>query len=183
MRGFPLLLLTLLAGMATTQVASAGTIHQSLSLISPEGPDPAVYEYQYTFTGFDLLANQDIQILFPADIYASLLPGDANPSSDWFVYTFQPNNPPGEAGLFDIQALVDHPSLAGPFSIQFTTLFAFTPQPQEWRVVQYDSLGNFVSTLETGTTTSGPPSSVPEPGTWTLFGASAACFLLRRALA
>lgn len=151
----------------------AGTIDVS---VSQDGPN--LFTYTYTISGIDLLANQDIDIQFDQTIYATLSNGVAD--SDFNLVLLQPNNPPGSAGDYSALALVDHPSLAGPFSVEVSFLNGVVnpPASQPYLLEQFSN-GTYQSTFGNGSI-----SIVPEPSSASLVligGAVAGlCFLRLR---
>jgi hypothetical protein len=121
-------------------------------------------QYLYTLSGFSLMANQEIALLFDPQLYGTLSNGKAGTAFD--LVLLQPNNPTGTNGVYSALALADNPSLAGPFSVQFTYLGSGLAGSQPYQINEYGSNGQFLRTLGTGMTTlaSPPPVSVPEPG-------------------
>jgi hypothetical protein len=80
---------------------------------------------------------------------------------------FQPNDPVLAAGDYSAYALVANPSLAGPFSVNFTlTPGGPTPGAQTFFIEQFDNNG-FFEGLTTGTTVL-LGNSTPEPASWQL---------------
>jgi len=139
---------------------SATQITFTTSLVTPGAPGTAIWEYDYTLTGFSFVTNEDLQILFDPTLFGTLQNGIAMPAGDWDLQTFQPDPGLPDNGVYDLLALVDHPSFTGPFSIQFTLLGDVPPVSQSWKVVQLDS--NFAPgpVLDSGTANS---SDLPEP--------------------
>lgn len=133
---------------------SATTIQSQVTTSGTTG------EYQYSISGFtgisacannpSLQCNNEIDIQFPANVFASLSNGVA-PAS-FSLLLFQPNNPPQAAGDYSAFALVSNPSLAGPFSVDFTLTGAAAPGVQSFFIEQFDSNGFFEGST-TGTTT------------------------------
>jgi hypothetical protein len=131
--------------------------------------------YQYFLSGFDFRVNQpclnapalecsdELDIQFDPTMFGQLLNGVAGAGFDLLL--LQPNNPPQAPGDYSALAVVDHPSLGGPFRVDFT----FTgPQPgfQPYSIRQFDSAGNFEGVVLTGTTV--PANAVPEPVNFSL---------------
>lgn len=136
---------------------SAATIEYQFTAL----PTPGQYRYTYTFEG-TFSQNQQIDIQFNPAIYASLFNWQAGP--DWDLLVFQPNQPMGATGDYLALALVNNPSLVGPFSVDFT--FVGQPQnggPQTFSIDQFDSNGNYVGNVTTGETVRDTYESVPEP--------------------
>jgi hypothetical protein len=151
----------------------AGTIDVNVTQNAPN-----LFTYTYTVSGFDLLANQDIDIQFDQTIYSMLSNGVAD--SDFNLVLLQPNNPPGSAGDYSALALVDNPSLAGPFSVQVSFLNGVVnpPASQPYLLEQFSN-GTYQSTFGNGSI-----SIVPEPSSAVLVllgcAAGALCFLRLR---
>jgi hypothetical protein len=153
-----LLWLTVLAGILVSNVNAAAIQLQvtNLGLNS--------YRYNYTLSGFALQANQELDIRFDPAIYTGLSNGVA--PSDYDLLVLQPNNPPGTAGDYRAFALVNNPSLAGPFSVDVTLQNGASPDSQPFFVNQYSQAGLLLSSTAGGFTTS--VSTVPEPATLSL---------------
>jgi hypothetical protein len=153
------------AGISTSRLI-AGTIYLDATPLAPN-----TFRYEYTFRNFNLLMNQEIDIRFDPAYYVSLSNGIA--SSDFALLLLQPDNPPGTFGDYSARALMDHPSMQGPFSVD-VRLRGFDPPPQPFFIHQFDPSGtNVILTIGSGTVTT------PEPGNWTLgvFGIFGVFFL------
>lgn len=126
--------------------------------VSPDGA--GVYKYTYTISGFTLSANQDLDIQFDPAVYLALSNGVAG--SDFHLALLQPNNPPGTFGDYSIMALVNNPSLAGPFSVDVTLQQGVQTPPtiQPFVIEQFSTDGKFMSNIG-----SGSAGAVPEPST------------------
>jgi len=126
-----------------------------------------VYRYQFFPSGFDLLKFQEIDIRFDPSLFGGLINGVAD--SDFHLSLLQPNNPIGAFGDYSALALVDHPSLAGPFSVDVTWLGTGSPGELPFLIHQFDTSGQLiVGTIAAGTVGS------PEPAGWLLSGAAVA---------
>jgi len=137
---------------------AAGTIHYVVTNLGAN-------EYRYTYipSGFTFLINQELDIQFDASLYSNLTNGVAGAGFD--LVLLQPNNPPGLPGDYSAVALINNPPLDGPFSVDFTYLGSDMPGPQPYFINQYDENGEFLGTLESGTT-----SLIPESATAGLAG-------------
>jgi len=136
--------------------SSAATIEYQLSVL----PTPGQYRYTYTIEG-TFSQNQVIDIQFDPTLYGSLFNGQAG--SDWNLLVFQPNIPLGAYGDYSILALINNPSVAGTFSVDFTYLgTGDLGGPQMFTVDQYDANGNYISNVTTSSTIVAYD-SVPEP--------------------
>ncbi len=172
-----------LALCAHTQTASAITIHYDLTALG--GDD---YRYVYTVTNDGSLgastALEGFSILFDPVLYdeTSLSIVTAAPLAfDWDELILG-------SGLL-VDAAYDAFALAGGiaegdsitgFAVEFTWLGAGTPGAQAFEVYDPDSFA-LLHTGTTHTTTSVPPTTVPEPGTLALlFIAALAAVMMRR---
>lgn len=162
----------LLLAALTVVSLSAASIEYQVTTVGGTGA------YQYILPGFDFRVNQpcanapalacsdELDIQFDPTVFGMLSNGVAGPGFD--VLLFQPNNPPQAPGDYTALAIVDHPSLAGPFSVNFTFMGAL-PASQLFSIVQFDSSGLFEGTILSGQTA--PVNTVPEPASWWLCGA------------
>jgi len=130
------------------------------------------FRYTYDFTSLSLQANQEVDIRFSPTLYSTLTNGIAG--ANFSLAVFQPNNPPGSFGDYAALALINNPSLTGPFRVDFTFLGTGTPGSQPFVINQYDAGGNFLSIVDSGSTAA-PGGPVPEPATW-LLGAAGLIF-------
>jgi hypothetical protein len=122
--------------------------------------------YTYSFSGLNLLANQEVDIAFDQTVYGVLSNGLA--TSDFHLVLLQPNNPPGVPGDYSALATINNPSVNGTFSVDVTFLGATQPTSQPFTINQFDSGGHFISTIASGSTT-----PVPEPTSSLLIGSGA----------
>lgn len=141
----------------------AGTIQYQVSDLGGNA-----HRYTYSISGFSLQANQEVDIRFDAALYGVLSNGVAGAGFDLLLV--QPNIPPGTPGDYSALALVNNPSLTGPFSVDFTYLGQGLPGAQPYFINQYDAAGNLVSTSVSSMTTSVGGAPVPEPATCVLAG-------------
>jgi hypothetical protein len=144
-----------------TGCATANTVTFTTTLVTPGTPGVAVWENDYTLSGFSFVQNDDFQLLFDDAVFVSLLNGVANPSSDWDLLLVQPDPGVPAAGVYDMLALVDGPSFSGPFSVQYTLLGSTPPVSQDFQVVHYGDGG--VTLIDSGRATLAPSGAVPEP--------------------
>jgi len=120
------------------------------------------YRYEYYLQDLALLPNQELDILFPSDRYLDLSNGLAG-EPEFDLILFQPNNPPGTAGVFS--AFLPEgclPSLPMTFSVDFWYAREGLPGAQEFSVNQFDSGGTFLNVVLSGVTSQ--QAEVPEPG-------------------
>lgn len=133
--------------------------------------------YQYFISGFTgtqpcpdnlaLTCNDEIDIQFDPTVFSQISNGVA-PAS-FSLLLFQPNNPPQAAGDYSALALVSNPSLAGPFSVDFTLAGMGTPGAQAFFIETFDSNGFFEGfAAPTGESTPEVVNGVPEPSSFLL---------------
>ena len=149
-----------LLGIASS-VGSAATVNFDITSLGGNE-----YRYSYSFTGFTLAENEEIDIRFNPALFGTLSNGVAPPDFDLLV--LQPNNPPGAFGDYSLLALVDDPSMDGSFTIDVVYLGAGTPGAQPYSINQYDATGALTSTTPGGVTVNA--SAIPEPATSALVG-------------
>lgn len=166
-----LLWLVVLASAFNSVAAQAEMIELSQMPLGTNASGQVVDRYTYSIGDVTLQANQLIDIRFDPDNYSTLTNPVAGLGFEAFV--FQPGNPPGTPGDYNIFALVDDPSLSGPFSVDvaFTNRPVFAPQP--FLIEQYDQNGNFLGILNSGTVVLDGPTASPEPAYLVLPGALA----------
>ena len=143
--------------------------------------------YHYFVGGFDFLVNEALDIQFGQlgsnNLFGQLSNGVAPAGFD--LKLFQPNNPPQAPGDYSALAIVDHPSLTGTFSVDFTLTGTGMPGSQVFSISQFDSNGKFVNLVASGSTQL-VGSGVPEPAGFLPCGVAliiGGIFLARRALA
>ncbi len=139
----------MLALLATN--LSAGTIGTQISSLGGNA-----YRETFLISGFTFTAGQELDIFFDPSLYGLLSNGVANPSSDWSLLLFQPNNPPGASGDYAATVLVNNPSLAGPFRVDFTYLGTGQPSGQ----LSYTVFNSDFSVNTTGVTGAPEPSAL-----------------------
>ena len=127
-----------------------------------------LHRYNYSISGYSFQQNQELAISFAPALYGTLSNGLA--SSGFNLLLLQPNSPPGTSGVYSALALVNNPSLAGPFSVDFIFKGPGAPSTQPFLINQYDQSGTFVSTIGSGLTTPLGGPAVPEPGSFSLGG-------------
>lgn len=86
-----------------------------------------LFRETFYLSGLNLASNFEVDVNFDPATYQSLSNGVAN--SDFDLLLFQPNQPPGEPGVYSALALVNNPSLTGPFSVDFSTVIGTIPPP------------------------------------------------------
>jgi hypothetical protein len=143
--------------------------------------------YHYFVSGIDFLANEELDLQFGQlgsnNLFGQLSNGRAPAGFDLML--FQPNNPPQAPGDYSALAIVDHPSVTGTFSVDFTLTGIGLPGSQVFSISQFDSNGNFVSLVASGITQL-VSSGVPEPASFLLCSVGlivVGVFMARRTLA
>jgi hypothetical protein len=86
--------------------------------------------------------------------------------SDFRLLLLQPNNPPGAVGDYTALALVDNPSLAGPFSVDVRWLGSGVPGGLPYLLHQFDASGQNLGMIGSGSLVV----ETPEPASWLLGG-------------
>jgi hypothetical protein len=142
--------------------------------------DGATWRYDYTVTNNSLeQAIEEFSIFFSLGLYQDIVIGGA--PAGWDPIAIQPDGALPDDGFYDALAFgagIASGQSLGVFSATFIWLGTGTPGSQTFHIL--DPL-NLSSPLETGSTqrhATPPQTSVPEPGTLTLFG-----FALMAALA
>ena len=126
------------------------------------------YHFEYFVSGIQFQTNQELDIQFDPALFGALSNPTSGPGFD--VMIFQPNNPPGSSGDYSALALVNNPSSL-EFGVDVIFLGSGPPGSQPFEINQFDAMGRFVSTLQSGTTQPLVQSAAPEPGSWTMAGA------------
>jgi hypothetical protein len=125
------------------------------------------WRYLYYADGRSWVQNDFFTIDFDFTLYSNL--AVVGSPSDWDPLVFQPETTPLPMdGAFDAMALIDSPSVAGPFAVSFSWLGTGSPGRQPLRI----------NTIDAGLT---QPRTVPEPASLLLLGSGlGAAFALRR---
>ena len=121
------------------------------------------YQYTYLLSGFTFQANEDLDVQFDPGIYATLSNPTAGDPTLFTAMAFQPDSMTDASGDYIALALVDTPSLAGPFEVDFTLVGGGQPGPQPYSLNLFDDNGFLLSTVTTGET-SLASTTAPEPG-------------------
>ena len=139
-------------------LALGGTVSYS---VAPLPGMPGDFQYTYFLSGFDLVQYEELDFVFPADLYLGLSNAEASP--DIIVQVFQPDVPIGADGDFTAEASSDLADVTGPWSIDVAYLGSGLPGAQTYFIDQFDSngilLGNPVEAEDVAV-------PVPEPGTF-----------------
>lgn len=135
-------------------------------LITPLGAGSGQYRYNYFVSDVALAKNQEIDVRFDLTMFSALSNGVAGPGFDLML--FQPNSPLGASGDYSALAIVDQPSLAGPFRVDAKFTGLGTPGSQAFFINQYSDTGAFQRVVTSGVTTPFSNNTAPEPTTISL---------------
>jgi hypothetical protein len=155
--------LPLWAGVLATSL-SAASITSTVTNLNTN-----LFRYTYTVSNFSFQINQELDIRFDPTLYTNLANGTA--PANFNVVLLQPNSPQGVPGDFTALSTINNPSLNGQFSVDVNYLGFGTPGPQPFMINQFNSDGQFVSTLESGFVVT------PEPSTFGLGALGVLAFL------
>jgi len=159
-----------LSALLMAGFSHAGTILYEVATVGQlpvqGGSTVPLFRYTYQASGMTFLANQELDIVFSAQLYGEISDGVADPGFDLLL--LQPNNPPGAPGHFSALALANIGVGQGTWSVDFTFTGPGQPGSQQFYINQYDANGRFITTLESGSTQD--LAGAPEPGTFWLLG-------------
>ena len=130
-----------------------------------------LWQYTYQFSGFDFAVGQGFTVFFDSHLYADLQHPEPSSSSDWSVIAVQPDTTLQVPGFLDAQALINAPSLATQFQIDFVWLGTGTPgeQPLDIYDIDFSTLTSIMSVSGPGGGGGGTPATErPEPWLSTL---------------
>ncbi len=161
-----------LCALLVTGLSHAATIRYQVTDVDYGAGAEAVesisrlQRYTYYADGISFLMNQEVDIVFSAELYGMISHGVISQAFDLML--FQPNNPPGAPGHFSALARSDIAPDEGPWSVDFLFIGPGQPGPQTFFINQFDEKSNFIRTLESGITSG--DQGVPEPGTFVQLG-------------
>ena len=159
-----------LSALLMAGFSHAGTIQYEVATVGQlpvqGGSTVPLFRYTYQASGMTFLANQELDIVFSAQLYGEISDGLADPGFDLLL--LQPNNPSGAPGHFSALALTNIGVGQGTWSVDFTFTGPGQPGSQQFYINQYDANGRFITTLESGSTQD--LAGAPEPGTFWLLG-------------
>lgn len=142
--------------------AFGGTITYQTANLPDDVPGEDRWQFRYTLQGFSFAANEGFSIIFERELFASLgVP--SGPDNSWSLLVFQPDLNLPEDGLFDALALMDHPSVSSPFSVEFVYLGAGAPSSQSFAVYRLTAGDGVIDYFGFGFTEP-EVNAVPEPG-------------------
>lgn len=127
-----------------------------------------VFRYEFFPIGLGLMQFQDFDVQFDAALFGGLSNGVAG--SDFRLAVLQPNNPLGAPGSYSALALIDNPSLAGPFSVDVNWFGSGVPGSLPFFIHQFDASGRILETIGSGSLEAAGPVGAPEPASWLLGG-------------
>jgi hypothetical protein len=142
-----------------------------------------LWRYTYRVSDFDPRQDVAFETLFDPALHSGLEDPPPAVSVDWDVITLPPDPALPDDGRYSALALVDGADLALQFPVTFVWLggAGTAPGSQPFEIVQFDEVGNFIATLETGDTTPFvPPTPVSAPATLALAAVGLAGLLLAR---
>jgi hypothetical protein len=142
---------------------AAGTVGYQVSDLGAN-----VFRYEFLPSNLGLLQNQELDIQFDPALFGSLFNGVAG--SDFRLLLLQPNNPLGAAGDYSALALIDNPSLLGPFSVDVRWIGTGVPGGLPFLLHQFDASGRNLGTIGSGFVGVAGPVGTPEPASWLLGG-------------
>ena len=154
-------------------LAWGGTVYYS---VAPLSGMPGDFQFTYYLSGFDLVQYEELDFVFPADLFLGISNPMASPGV--VVEIFQPNVPTGADGDFTGEASSDLGDVTGPWSIDVAYLGQGLPGTQTYFVDQFDSNGTLVGNPVEAEDVAAP---VPESGTFS-FGCLAVALCLVRAV-
>ena len=161
-------LITLLStGVLSTGLLADTIVDTAVTSLGTQGGLDA-FRYTYTISSDQLTSGIELDINFDPTIFAAISNGVA--PADFSLLLFQPNSPPGTPGVYSLLSLMDQPSLAGPFSVDFTLLPGITLPATQPFVLFNDNPNGGTDPIGSGSTTPAV-SGVPEPDSGRLFGA------------
>ena len=148
----------LLAGQLT-----AGSVHYQVVDLGS-----SVFRYEFVPINLGLMQFQELDVQFDPALFGSLSNGVAD--GDFRLMLLQPNNPLGASGDYSVLALIDNPSLAGPFSVDVNWLGSGIPGSLPFFIHQFDASGRILDTIDSGSLGAAGPVEAPEPASWLLGG-------------
>jgi hypothetical protein len=153
-----------LCALFAAHFAYAGTIDYQVTALPGGLPGQPLFQYTYYLSGFNFASWQEIDFVYAANLFGSLSNGAVTPGFEFSL--FQPNNPPGATGDFNVMALTQLQAVDVSWSVDVTYLGSGLPGPQTFLVYQFNANGNLLQSLGSGQT----DSPIPEPGTFVLAG-------------
>lgn len=145
------------------KAGAAIVVNAQLTDLANVIPGQDLWQASYMVSGATFQANQGFSIFFDPALYKNLSAPVAPIPSGWDVLTLQPDVALAAPGFIDGLALVNNPSLAQPFTLNFVWLGAALPGIQAFQL--YD-LNPVFQIIANGSTTLAPVigAVVPEPG-------------------
>lgn len=158
MRPLPALLLAVLAApLAAPLAASALQIRFEAEDLADAGPGSDLWRIRYRVSDLEVAPFRGFSVFFDPALARDLQDPPPPPSAAWDSITLQPDLALPADGIYDAIALVAGASLDADFVLDFVWLGGPAgPGAQPFSVNQFDSNGNLLEVLATGST-------VPEP--------------------
>ena len=125
-------------------------------------PGQDLWQYQYTISDHTFAANTGFTLYFDSALFSNLQDPPPVVNSDWDILVTQPDPLFSGAGSYDALALVNLPSLANTFSLNFIWSGLQNPDSQSFEI--YDAGFNVIASGETQLKIS----TVPVPSTFWL---------------
>jgi hypothetical protein len=178
-----LLIVLLLVGSGFIGGVWGAEVHYEIAGLGVNAAGQSLYRYTYEPVDIVFEKDQELDVRFDPNLFAALFNALAPAGFD--VLLLQPNVPPGAFGDYSALALVSNPLISGPFSVDVVYLGSGLPGAQPYLINQYNTNGEFVTTLIQGVTTSAGSAVVPEPGSLSVVSAGLcllgmSCLLRRR---
>ncbi len=170
-----LLAATLVLAFGIGQRAEAITIQYQATDLADLTPGEDLWAYQYFPSAFPFPADHGFAIFFDYETTAAL----TNPvaPADWDPLAADPIPATLSDGYYDALALIDDPSVAGIFSVQFVWSGAGSPGSQPFEI--YELINGTPVPFEFGDTVPFGADPIPEPSSLLLVAAGAAGLVRR----
>jgi hypothetical protein len=156
------IVLPLLAAWGAPALHASTVINYSVGVLGTTGGGDTLYRYTYTLSGIAFMQNQELDIEFDPTVVGELSNGVSPAGFDLLL--LQPNDPTGAPGEYSLLALVNNPSLAGTFSVDFTFHGPGVPGIQQFFL--FDDSQVPAVQIEMGNTSAAVTGATPEP--WSL---------------
>ena len=129
-------------------------------------------EWQYTYTinnppTNSLSSLQAFTVFFDYNLTSNLQDTSTESTSNWSIFSLQPDSTLLSDGNYVAQALTDSP-MTIPFTITFDYLGSGTPGAQPFSIDQFDANGNLTANIITGNTSLLGVTVTPEPASLVL---------------
>jgi hypothetical protein len=151
--------------LGPSKPATAATIQYQATDLPDLVVGEDLWQYEYSPSGLVFQVDQGFAVFFDYTLYDDLQLVAPLPP-DWDPIVANPIPALTSNGFYDALALVNAPSLAGPFRVSFTWLGApgTAPGSQPFEIYELDAQGAPVP-FESGQTIAPSATEVPEPST------------------